>query len=109
VALARAIAVRPAFLLLDEPFAGIDLVMKTSLLREIAALATSQNLTAVLVSHDPLEAVPLCRSAIVLDRGRVSETGALADLIRDSQSALFKAFRAQSHINLHQETAATDS
>jgi ABC-type Fe3+/spermidine/putrescine transport system ATPase subunit len=95
VALARAIAVRPEFLLLDEPFAGIDIVMKASLLQEIAALAAEQRLTVVLVSHDPVEGAALCRSAIVLEDGRVSESGLLPELIRDSQSPIFKAHREQ--------------
>jgi ABC-type Fe3+/spermidine/putrescine transport system ATPase subunit len=94
VALARAIAARPAFLLLDEPFGGLDLVLKTRLLHEIAGLATRQQLTIVLVSHDPLEATALCRSAIVLGKeGRVEESGTLAELLHDPQSEMLKVFR----------------
>ncbi len=93
VALARAIAARPTFLLLDEPFSGVDILTKTKLLGEIAALASEQSLTVLLVSHDPLEATTLCRSAIVLNEGRVQECGVLADLIRDPQSELLKTFR----------------
>jgi ABC-type Fe3+/spermidine/putrescine transport system ATPase subunit len=94
VALARAIAARPAFLLLDEPFGGLDLVEKTRLLHEIAGLATRQQLTIVLVSHDPLEATALCRSTIVLGKeGRVEESGSLPDLLLDPQSEILKVFR----------------
>src|SRR5207302_7829754 len=56
VALARALAPRPRFLLLDEPFAGLDLVTRARLLREIAALAVERGVTLLLVTHDPLEA-----------------------------------------------------
>jgi ABC-type Fe3+/spermidine/putrescine transport system ATPase subunit len=93
VALARAVAVQPAFLLLDEPFAGLDLVTKTRLLQEIAALAAKRNLTVLLVTHDPLEATMLCRSAVVLDNGRVEESGALLDLLRVPRSEVLKVFR----------------
>jgi ABC-type Fe3+/spermidine/putrescine transport system ATPase subunit len=92
VALARALATRPAFLLLDEPFAGLDLVVKTRLLREISQLATQQ-LTIVLVTHDPWEATVLCQSGVVLGAsGRVEESGPLADLLRKPRSEMLKVF-----------------
>ncbi|MCI0560192.1 MAG: ATP-binding cassette domain-containing protein, partial [Nitrososphaera sp.] len=93
VALARAIAAQPTFLLLDEPFSGLDLITKARLLEEISALAAERKLTVVLVTHDPLEAITLCRSAIVLNNGRVEESGSLADLLRTSQSEILKVFR----------------
>jgi iron(III) transport system ATP-binding protein len=93
VALARATAPRPQFLLLDEPFSGLDLVLKTRLLKEIAALADEQQLTVLLVSHDPLDAVTLCRSAVVLEEGRVTEAGALADLLNAPRSELLRTFQ----------------
>ena len=53
LALARAIAVHPRFLLLDEPFSGVDLATKVRLLAEIAGLARDCHFQVVLVSHDP--------------------------------------------------------
>lgn len=97
VALARAIAGRPTFLFLDEPFSGLDLVTKIDLLKEIGALAARQKLTIVLVTHDPLEAITLCRSVLVLANGRVEESGVLPDLLRVPQSETLKVFR--DHLN----------
>src|SRR5262249_48631203 len=93
VALARALAVRPTFLLLDEPFAGLDLVLKARLLEEVAAVAARQDLTVLLVTHAPAEALALCRSAIVLDRGAVVEAGSLTDLLGAPRSELLRVFR----------------
>lgn len=93
IALARAIAVHPSFLLLDEPFSGLDLVTKAELLKEISALATERQLTVVLVTHDPIEATTLCRSALVLENGRVEETGALEDLLHAPRSVMLRLFR----------------
>ncbi len=92
-ALARALAVEPAFLLLDEPFSGIDLVVKVRLLAEISKIAARTGLTIVLVSHDPQDAAALCQSAIVLERGRVEELGELAALLQNPRSAMLRAIR----------------
>jgi ABC-type Fe3+/spermidine/putrescine transport system ATPase subunit len=93
VALARAIAVRPMFLLLDEPYAGLDLVIKSKLQAEVRALAESQKITVVLVTHDPWEAMSLCKSAVVLDHGKVVETGLLHELLWSPRSDLLRIFR----------------
>ncbi|MGH9338703.1 MAG: ABC transporter ATP-binding protein [Acidobacteriota bacterium] len=92
VALARALAVKPDFLLLDEPFAGLDLLTKLRLLEEIERLAAEQNITVVLVSHDPLEAKALCHSVVVLKEGDVEEQGPLKELLREPESELLKVF-----------------
>ena len=94
VALARAIAVRPSYLLLDEPFSGLDLVTKTRLLEEVATLAVERTLTVLLVTHDPVEAITLCRSTIVLDNGHIVESGVLTDLLRAPHSEMLRLFRA---------------
>jgi ABC-type Fe3+/spermidine/putrescine transport system ATPase subunit len=97
VALARALAVQPSFLLLDEPFAGLDLVTKARLLEEIATLAAAQHVTVILVTHDPYEATTLCRSALVLAQGRVAEAGTLKDLLHVPQSEILRVFRRHFH------------
>ena len=93
VALARALAVRPAFLLLDEPFSGLDLVTKLGLLDEILALASEQEATLILVTHDPLEAKRLCRSAVLLSEGKVEEAGPLKELLESPRSEMMRLFR----------------
>jgi ABC-type Fe3+/spermidine/putrescine transport system ATPase subunit len=95
VALARAIAVRPAFLLMDEPYAGLDLVLKSRLLPDVRELAALQDMTVILVTHDPLEALALCHAAVVLDQGRIVEAGPLADLLDAPRSALLRVFREE--------------
>lgn len=94
VALARAIAVQPTYLLLDEPFSGLDLVTKAVLLKEISVLAANRKLTIILVTHDPVEATALCRSALILESGRVQEGGVLEDLLRVPQSETLRVFRS---------------
>jgi ABC-type Fe3+/spermidine/putrescine transport system ATPase subunit len=97
VALARAIAVRPAFLLMDEPYASLDLILKTRLLAEVREFAALRETTVILVTHDPLEALALCRSALVLDQGRLVEAGTLTDLLDAPRSELLRVFRESIH------------
>jgi ABC-type Fe3+/spermidine/putrescine transport system ATPase subunit len=92
VALARALAMRPKILLLDEPFASLDIAAKSRLYDEIRRLCAELALTLVLVSHDPLEAAALCARAAVLEEGRVVEAGALRDLLAAPKSETLRSF-----------------
>jgi len=75
VALARALATAPRLLLLDEPTAALDAGAKVELRREIRRhLATFQG-TRLLVTHDPLEAATLADRLVVLEAGRVVQSG----------------------------------
>ena len=75
VALARALAPAPRVMLLDEPFANVDVTLRRTL-REDArrALRTSGSI-AVVVTHDPDEALELADRIAVLDRGRIVQVG----------------------------------
>jgi ABC-type Fe3+/spermidine/putrescine transport system ATPase subunit len=97
VALARALAPAPRYLFLDEPFASIDLAVKTRLLAEIAQCAERENIAIVLVTHDPLEALGLGEDGVVLEHGRLIEHGLLRTLLATAapQSETLRAFRAQ--------------
>ena len=92
-ALARAIAPRPAFIILDEPFTGLDLVLKSQLSGELLALAARWDITLVMVTHDPSDALAMCRTALVLQAGRLLESGDLRRLIDTSDVELFRVFR----------------
>ena len=93
VALARAIASSPSVLLLDEPFTGLDLATKAPLLERIRDLARERAMTLVLVTHDLMEAIALCRAVMVLDRGRILEEGGLEDLLAEGHSDTFRLHR----------------
>lgn len=92
VALSRAIATRPHLLLLDEPFSNLDLLLKQELMAEVARTADDLEAAVVLVTHDPLEALSLARRALVLEDGRLAETGELRALLHNPRSRLLQAF-----------------
>src|SRR5579862_2650887 len=82
VALARALAPRPAAVLLDEPFSGLDAALRAETRSAVLdALATS-DATAVLVTHDQAEALSTGREVAVLRDGRLVQTAAPAVLYR---------------------------
>ena len=66
VAIARAFAVRPALLLLDEPFVSLDAPLSRAMQRELAALVEERSVTTVLVTHDVGEAIRLADRIFVL-------------------------------------------
>ena len=71
VAIARAFLYPHDMLLMDEPFASLDLLLKKSLLELVAALWKERRQTVVFVTHDVHEAAALAQRAIVLKNGRV--------------------------------------
>lgn len=82
VALARALAVEPRVLLLDEPFAGLDAPVRDRLRRELRRLQREVGLSTVLVTHDPEEAALLADEIVVIDEGRVLQAGTRASVFR---------------------------
>ncbi|MFD3309021.1 ABC transporter ATP-binding protein [Streptomyces sp. NPDC058694] len=82
VALARALATNPRLLLLDEPLAALDartrLEVRTQLRRHLAEFEA----VAVLVTHDPLDAMVLADRLVVIEDGRIVQEGTPADIAR---------------------------
>lgn len=73
VALARAFAMQPALILLDEPFSNLDVELRASLSQEVRALLKSQNMTAILVTHDQAEAFSIADVVGVMANGRLQQ------------------------------------
>ena len=73
VALARTLAVDPSVLLLDEPFSAVDAQTRMVLQRELAQTLKSAGKTALLITHDLLEAVTLSDRVLVMSKrpGRI--------------------------------------
>jgi iron(III) transport system ATP-binding protein len=80
VALARALAPQPSILLMDEPFASLDLRLRRNLARELRQLLKSLSITALIVTHDPEEAFALADRAGVMQQGRLLQWASPYDL-----------------------------
>lgn len=79
-ALARAMAPEPAVLLMDEPFASVDIVLRRKLRRDCRILLREAGATVVLVTHDPAEALDIADRIAVMDSGRIVQFGTPHDL-----------------------------
>jgi iron(III) transport system ATP-binding protein len=73
VALARALAIEPALVLLDEPFASLDASLRASLRRDVRRVLKEAGATALLVTHDQDEALSLADRVAVLHGGRIGQ------------------------------------
>ncbi|MGI6128868.1 MAG: ATP-binding cassette domain-containing protein [bacterium] len=80
VSLARAFALEPDLLLLDEPFASIDVISRTALVSEFKSVLASTGITAILVTHDFQEVLALATRAVVLDQGKIQAQGTPAQI-----------------------------
>jgi sulfate transport system ATP-binding protein len=80
MALARALAVEPKVLLLDEPFGALDANVRAELRAWLRRLHEEVHVTTVLVTHDQEEAMELADRIVVLNAGQVEQTGAPREL-----------------------------
>ena len=106
VALARALAADPRLLLLDEPLAAIDAMARAPLRRTLMAHLSQFEGSRIVVTHDPVEAVLLADRMVVLEGGRVVQSGTAEELRRQPRSPyvaeLFRSnlWRGTSHEGL---------
>ena len=86
VALARALAPDPRLLLLDEPLAALDVTTRAEVRRDLKRHLASFQGTRLVVTHDPLEAVALADRLIVMEKGRLVQTGPPAEVTERPRS-----------------------
>jgi molybdate transport system ATP-binding protein len=87
VALARALAPGPAALLLDEPLSALDADVRADVRRQLRGHLEAHEGPCVVVTHDPLDAAVLADRVVVLEGGRITAEGSLADLVARPRTA----------------------
>jgi sulfate/thiosulfate transport system ATP-binding protein len=80
IALARALAVEPKVLLLDEPFGALDAKVRVELRRWLRRLHEDLRITSVFVTHDQEEALELASRVVVLNQGKIEQVGTADEL-----------------------------
>jgi ABC-type Fe3+/spermidine/putrescine transport system ATPase subunit len=92
VAIARAIAPNPAVLLLDEPLSALDAKEREELRAEIKDLQSRLRITTIMVTHDQHEAMEVADRIVVMNEGRIEQTGRPVELYERPANRFVAAF-----------------
>jgi spermidine/putrescine ABC transporter ATP-binding subunit len=98
VALARALVFQPPILLLDEPLAALDLKLRQQLQLEIKRLHEELGVTVVSVTHDQSEALAMADRIVVMNDGRIQQTGSPEQLYRYPTNAFVAQFIGEANL-----------
>ena len=105
IALARALAVEPQILLLDEPFGALDAKVRKELRRWLAQLHEDINLTSVFVTHDQEEAMEVADRIVVMNKGVIEQIGTPAEVYENPASEFVYHFLGDSnHLKIENGT-----
>jgi sulfate/thiosulfate transport system ATP-binding protein len=92
MALARALAVQPSVLLLDEPFGALDARVRKELRAWLRRLHDEMHVTTIFVTHDQEEAMDLADQIVVMNRGCVEQTGGPLELYEEPANEFVMSF-----------------
>ncbi len=92
VAVARALAVKPKLLLLDEPFSALDRKLRENMQIELRRLLRELGITAVFVTHDQDEALTMSDRIAVMNKGAIEQLAAPATIYRSPATAFVLEF-----------------
>lgn len=99
--IAMALACRPALLIADEPTSAVDVTIQIQILHLLVALQREYGMALLLIAHDPGVVAYLADRVVVMYRGKVMETGPLADLYANPQHPYLQAlFRSVPDLDL---------
>ncbi|HEY0062106.1 MAG TPA: sulfate ABC transporter ATP-binding protein [Telluria sp.] len=92
IALARALAVEPRVLLLDEPFGALDAKVRKELRRWLRRLHDDLHVTSIFVTHDQEEALEVADQVVLMNKGKVEQLGAPGDVYNNPASPFVYGF-----------------
>lgn len=99
VSLARAFAIRPEFIFLDEPFTALDLPLRETLFLQLERLLSADGITAVIATHDCREVLQLCSTVAVMNKGHLIGFGTPDEVLADPPDDFSAAFARSAHIH----------
>jgi putative spermidine/putrescine transport system ATP-binding protein len=98
VAIARALALEPRLFLLDEPLSALDAKLREAMQVELRLLQQRLAITTVMVTHDQREAMTMADLVVVMDRGRIQQTGPPLAIYRRPANSFVAGFIGQSNL-----------
>ncbi|HEY0236001.1 MAG TPA: sulfate ABC transporter ATP-binding protein [Afipia sp.] len=96
IALARALAIEPRILLLDEPFGALDAKVRKELRRWLRQLHDEIHVTSIFVTHDQEEALEVANRVVVMDKGRIEQIGSPGDVYDNPATSFVHSFIGES-------------
>jgi ABC-type Fe3+/spermidine/putrescine transport system ATPase subunit len=97
VAVARAIVIRPSVLLFDEPLSNLDARLRLAMREELRELQRTLRIATILVTHDQEEALTLADRIVVMNAGRVEQTGTPEEIYERPASRFVTEFIGESN------------
>ena len=107
VAIARSFVRSPKLLLLDEPFANLDIDSKKQVRSEFKKHQSGMGVTSVMVTHDQNEAIDLADQMVVMNDGEILQTGSIEDIYYRPRCLFVARFIGETKINIF-ETKKVD-
>jgi sulfate transport system ATP-binding protein len=111
IALARALAVEPRVLLLDEPFGALDAKVRKELRRWLRRLHDDLHVTSIFVTHDQEEALEVADQVVLMNKGRVEQLGAPDEVYNQPASPFVYGFLGNVNVfhgRVHEGVMASD-
>ncbi|MGO4378404.1 sulfate/molybdate ABC transporter ATP-binding protein [Pseudoduganella sp. RAF19] len=111
IALARALAVEPRVLLLDEPFGALDAKVRKELRRWLRRLHDDLHVTSIFVTHDQEEALEVADQVVLMNKGRVEQLGAPSQVYNQPASPFVYGFLGNVNVfhgRVHEGVMASD-
>ena len=96
IALARALAIEPRILLLDEPFGALDAKVRKELRQWLRSLHQEISVTSIFVTHDQEEALEVADRVVVMDKGRIVQIGTPGEIYDHPATAFVHGFIGES-------------
>src|SRR6202000_1736542 len=96
--LARALAIGPEIVLLDEPFSSLDAAMRASVRADVLSVLRRAGTTSILVTHDQDEALSMADQVAVLRGGVIAQLDTPADLYRRPRDVELAQFLGESNV-----------
>jgi len=93
VSLARAFAVRPQLILMDEPFSSLDLPTRILLAEDLGRILHESGTAALIATHDRIEALRVVDRLVVMDGGKIIQEGTPQEVMAQPANAFVAAFR----------------
>ena len=98
VSIARALAVHPRVLLLDEPLAALDLKLRKDMQIELKNIQQRLGITFIFVTHDQEEALSMSDTIVVMNEGHIQQIGTPIDIYNEPKNAFVADFIGESNI-----------